>query len=77
MKTAILQCLQQFSSKNSKKLYYDKILKKLKLQCHCEIKENLHFSLYKTRFMKTAILQCSQQFSSKNSKNVYHDQILK
>ena len=32
MKTAILQCLQQFSSKNSKKLYYDQILKKLKLQ---------------------------------------------
>ena len=45
MKTAILQCLQQFSSKNSKKLYYDQILKKLKLQCHCEIKENLHFSI--------------------------------
>ena len=31
MKTAILQCLQQFSSKNSKNLYHDQILKKLKL----------------------------------------------
>ena len=35
MKTAILQCLQQFSSKNSKNVYPDQILKKLKLQCHC------------------------------------------
>ena len=33
MKTAILQCLQQFSSKYSKNGYYDQILKKLKLQC--------------------------------------------
>ena len=45
MKTAILQCLQQFSSKNSKNVYHDQILKDLKLQCHCEIKENLHFSI--------------------------------
>ena len=33
MKTAILQCLQQFSSKKSKNFYHDQILKKLKLQC--------------------------------------------
>ena len=58
MKTAILQCLQQFSSKNSKNLYYDQILKKFKLQCHCKIVQNVRFSLKKTRFMKTAILQC-------------------
>ena len=32
MKTAILQCLQQFSSKNSKNVYHDQILKNLKLQ---------------------------------------------
>ena len=32
MKTAILQCLQQFSSKNSRNLYHDRIIKKLKLQ---------------------------------------------
>ena len=32
MKTAILQCFQQFSSKNSKNVYHDQILKKLKLQ---------------------------------------------
>ena len=31
MKTAILQCLQQFCSKNSKNVYHDQILKKLKL----------------------------------------------
>ena len=30
MKTAILQCLQQFSSKNSKNVYHDQIFKKLK-----------------------------------------------
>ena len=45
MKTAILQCLQQFSSKNSKNLYHDQILKKLKLQCHCKIVKNVRFSL--------------------------------
>ena len=77
MKTAIFQCLQQFSSKNSKNVYHDQILKNLKLQCHCKIVQNVPFSLKRTRFMKTAILQCLQQFSSKNSKNVYHDQILK
>ena len=29
MKTAILQCLQQFSSKNSKNVYHDQFLKKV------------------------------------------------
>ena len=77
MKTAILRCLQQFSSKNSKNVYHDLILKKLKLQCQCKIVQNVRFSLQITRFMKTAILQCLQQFSSKNRKNVYHDPILK
>ena len=77
MKTAILQCLQQFSSKISKKLYHDQFLKKLKLQCQCKIVQNVRFSLEITRFMKTAILQCLQQFFGKNSKNLYHDQILK
>ena len=77
MKTAILRCLQQFSSKKCKKVYHDLILKKLKLQCQCKIVQNVRFSLQITRFMKTAILQCLQQFSSKNSKNVYHDPILK
>ena len=77
MKTAILQCLQQFSSKNSKNVYHDQILKKLKLQCQCKIVENVRFSLQITRFMKTAILESLQQFCSKNTKNVFHDQILK
>ena len=77
MKTAILQCLQRFSSKHSKNVYHDQILKDLKLQCHCKIVLNVRFSFEIKRFMKTAILQCLQQFSSKNSKNVYHDQILK
>ena len=46
MKTAILQCLQQFSSKISKNVYsYDQILKTLKLQCHCKIVQNVYFSL--------------------------------
>ena len=31
MKTDILQCLQQFSSENSKNVYHDKILKKVKI----------------------------------------------
>ena len=31
MKTAILQCLQQFSSKNSKNVYYDQFLRKDKI----------------------------------------------
>ena len=77
MKTAILQCLQQFSSKNSKNVYHDQFLNMLKLQCQCKIVQNVRFSVYITRFMKTTILQCLQQFSSKNSKNVYHDQFLK
>ena len=76
MKTFILQCLQQFFSKNSKNIYHDQILKKLKLQCQCKIVQNVRFSVEVTRFMKTSILHCLQQFSSKNSKNVYHDQIL-
>ena len=75
MKTAILQCLQQFSSKKGKNVYHDQFLKKVKLQCRCKIVQNVRFKI--TRFMKTAILQCLQQFSSKNSKNVYHDQFLK
>ena len=77
MKTAILQCLQQFCSKIRKNVYHDQILKKVKLQCHCKIVQNVRFSLKKTTFMKTAISQCLRQFSSKNSKNIYHDQILK
>ena len=31
MKTAILQCLQQFSSKSSKSVYHDEKLKKVKI----------------------------------------------
>ena len=31
MKTAILQGVQQFSSKNSKNVYHDQILKKVKI----------------------------------------------
>ena len=77
MKTSILQCLQQFSSKNSKNVYHDQILKNLKLQCRWKIVQNVCFSLSKTGFMKTATLQCLQQFSSKNSKNIYNDEILK
>ena len=41
MKTAILQCLQQFFSKNSKNDYHDQMIKKLKLQCHCKIVQNV------------------------------------
>ena len=67
MKTAILQCLQPFSSKNSKNVYHDQILKNLKLQCQCKIVQNVPFSLLITRLMKTAILQCLQQLSTKNS----------
>ena len=77
MKTAILQCLQQFPSKKEKNVYDDKMIKKLKLRCNCKSVQNLRFSLYITRFMKTPILQCLQQYSSRNSKNVYHDQFLK
>ena len=77
MKTVFLQCLQQFSSKKCKNVYPDQILKKLKLQCHCKIVQNVRNRLYIRSFMKTAILQCLQQFSSKNSKNVYHEKIFK
>ena len=77
MKTAVLQCLQQFSSKNSKNVYPDQILKKLKLQCQSKVVQNVRFSLEITRFMESAILQFLQQVSSKKSKNVYPDQILK
>ena len=45
MKTAILHCLQQFSSKKSKNVYHDQFIKKLKLQCHCKIAQNVLFSL--------------------------------
>ena len=45
MKTTILQGLQQFSSKNTKNVYYDQFLKKLKLQCQCKIVQNVRFSL--------------------------------
>ena len=45
MKTAILQCLQHFPSKNSKNVYHDQILKNLKLQYHCKIVQNVRFSL--------------------------------
>ena len=31
MKTAFLQCLQEFSNKNSKNVYHDQILKKVKI----------------------------------------------
>ena len=45
METAILQCLQQFSSKNSKNVYYEQFLEKVKLQCLCKIVQNVRFSL--------------------------------
>ena len=45
MNTAILQCLKQFSSKNSKNVYHDQFLKKVKLQCLCKIVQNVRFSL--------------------------------
>ena len=48
MKTTILQCLQQFSSKNSKNVYHDQFLKKLKLQCQCKIVQNVRFTLNNT-----------------------------
>ena len=37
MKTAILQCLQQFSSKNCENVYRDQIFKNLKLQCSAKL----------------------------------------
>ena len=45
MKTAILVCLQQFSSKNNKNVYHDQILKKVKLECLFKIVQNVRFSL--------------------------------
>ena len=45
MKTAILQCLQQFSSKNSKNVYHDQFLKKVKLQCLRKIVQNVRFKI--------------------------------
>ena len=45
MKTAILQCLQQVSSKNSKPFIMKKIIRKFKLQSYCKIEENVRFSL--------------------------------
>ena len=77
MKTAISQCLQQFSSKISKNVYHDQVLKKLKLQCHCKILQKAFVLASKNKFSKAAILHSLQQFSSKISKNDYHDQILK
>ena len=50
MKTTILQCLQQFSSKNSKNVYHDQFLKKLKLQCQCKIVQNVRFCPIKNAF---------------------------
>ena len=37
MKIAILQCVQQFSSKNNKNVCHVQLLKKLKLECLCKI----------------------------------------
>ena len=45
MKIAILQRLQQFSSKISKNVYHDQILKKVKLQCLCVIVQSVRFGL--------------------------------
>ena len=45
MKTAILQCLQELSSENSKNVYHDQIGKKIKLQCFGKIVQNDCFSL--------------------------------
>ena len=45
MKSAILQCLKQFSSKNSKNDYHDQIFKKLRLQCQCKFVQNVRFSI--------------------------------
>ena len=45
MKTGILQCLQHFSSKNSKNVYHDQIIKKLKLQRYCKNVQNVRISL--------------------------------
>ena len=45
MKTAILQCLQQFSSKNSKNPYYEQILKKVKITVALQNCENVCFRI--------------------------------
>ena len=45
MKTALLHSVQQFSTKNSKNVYHDQILKKLKLHFHWKIVQNGRFSL--------------------------------
>ena len=45
MKFAILQYLKEFSNNNSKNVYYDQTLKKIKLQCQCKIVQNVPFSL--------------------------------
>ena len=45
MKTFILQCLQEFSSKNSKNVSPDQIVKKLKLQRYFKIVQNVCVSL--------------------------------
>ena len=45
MKTAILQCLQQFSSKNSKNVYHDQILKKIKIIVPLQNCKNVLFNL--------------------------------
>ena len=73
MKTAILQCLQQFSSKNKNR----PIFKTGKITVPLQNCAKRSFYPVNNIFMKTAILQCLQQFSSKNRKNVYHDQFLK
>ena len=45
MKTAILQCLKEFSSRNSKNVYQEQIVRILKLQCFCKIVQNVRLSL--------------------------------
>ena len=45
MKTAMLECLLQFSSKKNKNIYNNKIIKRLKSQLHCQIVQNVRFSL--------------------------------
>ena len=45
MKTAILQCLQQFPVKTAKTFYHDQFLKKVKLQWLCKIVQNVCFNL--------------------------------
>ena len=63
MKTAILQCLKRFSSKNSKNVYRPNF-KKVKITV--QVNNTL-------RFMKTAILAVfAAVLTSKNSKNVYN-----